>query len=97
MGKSIHRTEYRILIDQLRQAREAAGLTQGEVATALGWPQSTLSHVEGGSRRLDVVEFTDYCRTIKVDALKQFGEFLKRVESAPLHNASANRDTEDDG
>jgi transcriptional regulator with XRE-family HTH domain len=41
---------------RLREAREAAGLSQTEVAKALGKRQSWVSNTETGERRLDVVE-----------------------------------------
>jgi transcriptional regulator with XRE-family HTH domain len=40
----------------LRAAREAAGLTQREVARRLVITQSTISELENGQRRLDVAE-----------------------------------------
>jgi transcriptional regulator with XRE-family HTH domain len=38
-------------------ARKAAGITQVELAERLGKPQSFVSKVERGERRLDVIEF----------------------------------------
>jgi len=46
-------TQFRL---KLRQAREEAGLTQVEVAKALGKAQSFVSKMESGERRVDVVE-----------------------------------------
>lgn len=82
MPKSIYRDEYRVLIELIRAARERAGVTQGAVAAAFGRPQSTLSHVEAGSRRLDVVEFVDYCRVVGADPRAVFDEFLRRIEKS---------------
>ncbi|QNM96725.1 helix-turn-helix domain-containing protein [Chitinimonas koreensis] len=80
MPKSIYREEYRVLVDLLREARERTGITQGTLADAFGWPQSTLSHLERGSRRIDVVEFIDYCRYVGIDPQATFAEFLHRSE-----------------
>ncbi len=80
VSKSIYRDEYRVLIDLLREAREQAGVTQGQVAKAFERPQSTLSHIERGSRRLDLVEFLDYCKALGADPVGLFAEFLVRVE-----------------
>ena len=44
------------MAEKLRAAREAAGLTQREVARRLTIPQSTVSELENGQRRLDVAE-----------------------------------------
>ncbi|MCR6625346.1 MAG: helix-turn-helix domain-containing protein [Pseudoxanthomonas sp.] len=56
-SKTIYRAEYRELIERLRGRREKIGLSQSEVARALGWPQQRLSAIEAGARRLDVMEF----------------------------------------
>lgn len=55
--KTIYSTAYRRLVTRLRECREAAGISQSELAAALGWPQQRLSAVETGARRLDVIEF----------------------------------------
>ena len=56
MSRGVHNREYRILRRLLRELREAAGLTQTQVAEALGMHQSYVSKYETGERRLDVVE-----------------------------------------
>lgn len=48
--------EYRQFLKRLRAAREAAGLTQADVARLLGKPQSFVSKSESGERRVDPVE-----------------------------------------
>lgn len=55
--KTIYSTEYRRLVDQLREKRVAMGLSQTALAKELGWAQQKLSAVEAGARRLDVMEF----------------------------------------
>ncbi|MFC3815039.1 helix-turn-helix domain-containing protein [Lysobacter sp. GCM10012299] len=55
--KTIYRVDYRELIKRLRDRREELGLSQSEIARALGWPQQRLSAVEAGARRLDIIEF----------------------------------------
>lgn len=55
--KTIYSTAHRKLVARLRALREDAGLSQSDLAKVLGWPQQRLSAVEGGARRLDVIEF----------------------------------------
>jgi transcriptional regulator with XRE-family HTH domain len=55
--KTIYQEVYRQLVSALRSRREECGYSQGEVARALGWSQQTLSAIEAGARRLDVLEF----------------------------------------
>ncbi|HEV3261399.1 MAG TPA: helix-turn-helix transcriptional regulator [Gemmataceae bacterium] len=70
MQKSQHTREYRRLLAALRQAREKAGLTQGEVAERLGTYASFISKCESGERRIDVVELAALCRVYGADLFK---------------------------
>lgn len=63
--KSIHSAQYRALLVRMRAAREARGITQQELARRLGKPQSYVSKIEMGERRLDVVEFMHFMRAIE--------------------------------
>ena len=54
-----HSTAYRYLLDRLRTARMEAGLTQVQVASALERPQSFMSKLESGERRLDPIELNE--------------------------------------
>jgi transcriptional regulator with XRE-family HTH domain len=49
------------------EARVAKGVTQIELAELLGRPQSFVSKVEGGDRRLDVIEFLQIITALNVD------------------------------
>lgn len=57
MPRSLHSEDYRTLTAILLEARKSAGLTQQQVADRLGKPQSFVAKVEGGERRIDLVEF----------------------------------------
>lgn len=61
MRKSRYTKKYGRLLQLLREARERAGLTQGEVAHRFGAYASFVSKVESGERRLDVVELAEFC------------------------------------
>lgn len=65
MEKTIYRYEYRAFRQRLRRARAEAGLTQEEVAKELNKPQSYVSKVESGERRIDVVELKDFSKIYK--------------------------------
>jgi DNA-binding transcriptional regulator YiaG len=56
MTKSAQSARYKRFLAKLRASREDAGLTQTDVARALGRPQSFVSKCESGERRVDVVE-----------------------------------------
>jgi DNA-binding transcriptional regulator YiaG len=70
MRKSQHTGEYHKLLQALRAAREAVGLTQGQVARRLGTYASFVSKCESGERRLDVLELVDLCRLYKLDPVE---------------------------
>ena len=57
---------YESLQKALVEARQSKGLTQTEIATRLGKPQSFVSKYESGERRLDVVEFLKVCQALSV-------------------------------
>lgn len=57
-----HSPRYRAFLSKLRRARQEAGLTQADVATALHRPQSFVSKCESGERRVDVTELEDFAK-----------------------------------
>ena len=59
MSKSIHSNEYKKVIEKLREARIEAVLKQGEVAEKFKKPQSYISKIEGGERRIDIAELKE--------------------------------------
>lgn len=62
--KSIHRKEYRELLAALALARKEAGMTQAELAKKLKKPQSYISKIENGERRLDVMELMEIAKVV---------------------------------
>lgn len=55
--KTIYQQAYRTVIQTLRERRESLGITQTALSVHLGWPQQTVSAIEAGARRLDLLEF----------------------------------------
>lgn len=66
--EALHDKEYRRFVAQLRKAREESGLSQQAVADAMGRSQRFVSRCETGERRVDVIEFRDFCRVYKLPA-----------------------------
>ena len=52
------------------QARKDANLTQAELAQRLNRRQAFISRIERGERRIDVIEFLDLARALRIDAPK---------------------------
>lgn len=64
---SLHSDEYRRFVEALRAAREAAGVTQKDLAARLGMEQPYVSKYEKGRQRLDVIEFLRIAAALKFD------------------------------
>ena len=60
----------------LKQWRIDAGLTQRSIGERLRKPNSYVSKVEAGDRRIDPLEFVQWCRACGVDPLKKLEEYL---------------------
>ena len=76
-AKSIHKAEYQILLQKLRDIRTRAGLTQAEVSEALERSQSYVSDIERGVRRMDLLQLRDYCEACGV----RLSTFVKQLEA----------------
>lgn len=68
--------EYERFRALLVEARLGAGMTQSEVASELGQPQSYVSKYERGERRLDVVEFLKVARIIGFNPIDMISELM---------------------
>lgn len=78
MTKAIYRPEYEVFLRHLKQLRIESGLTQAECSAALGRPQSFISDVERGVRRLDIVQLRDLCLVLGTD-LTSFSKAYERA------------------
>ncbi len=78
MTKAIYRREHVIFLEVLKRMRVESGMTQAQCSAALGRPQSFMSDVEGGVRRLDTVQLRDLCLVLG----KSLTSFSKAYEDA---------------
>lgn len=84
MSKTIYRPEHAVLLSLLKNHRKAAGLTQVQCSKALDRPQSFMSDVESGTRRLDIVQLRDLCKVLGIglqDLIAEFEESLSSDEA----------------
>lgn len=93
MAKTLYRRENELFREHLRAAREDAGLTQSDLARAIGRTQVFVSHVERGVRRLDAVELLEICRAMGVDLTAFIAEFQQAADALPKRRPSLARPT----
>ena len=85
MTKSVFTARYARFRQLLVEARVAAALSQGELASRLERPQSYVSKYERGERRLDVVELLEITRVLGIDSAK----LLAQLEATPAGDEPA--------
>jgi transcriptional regulator with XRE-family HTH domain len=74
--------EFRALLRELRVGKR---LTQADVAERLRLPQSYVSKVETGERRMDFVETGAFCEAMGVDLSVFAKMFSQRVTGGSAH------------
>lgn len=77
--KSMHAGARQILLGLLVKARKDAGMTQQQLAKKLHHPQSFVSKIESGERRLNVIEFLEVCRVLGIDPFV----LMRKIEARP--------------
>lgn len=85
MDKSLYSVERQILLELLREARSAAGISQTKLAASLEWTQGMVSKAEKGDRTLDAVELREWVGHLGQD-LTAFIELWEQRIAA--HHAS---------
>lgn len=76
MPRSRSSPRYARLAQLLTEAREAAGLTQVQLASRLRRPQSFVSKIESGERRIDLIELLEIADAIGADVGDLIGSVL---------------------
>jgi hypothetical protein len=71
------RTEHNQRLTEAK--RKATGLNQTELGKKLGWSQQKVSEYEDGKRRIDVVQFIQFCEVLDEDPLEMLAEVLRRL------------------
>ena len=72
MSKTLGTSRHRALIAFLTEKRHAAGMSQSDLAKALGEYQSFVARMESGQRRVDVIEYENLARILKFDVQEFF-------------------------
>jgi len=66
--------------ERLREARKAAGLSQGQVAKLLEMHRPTISEIEAGNRRVSAEELVKFAETYDVTVSWLLGESAEQLE-----------------
>ncbi|MBL0726614.1 helix-turn-helix domain-containing protein [Piscinibacter sp. HJYY11] len=85
MPKSLYSRHNEIFLALLRDSRESVQLRQSDLAHLLGRHQATVSRVESGERRLDVLQLRQWLAALGVDFPTFMNELDRRLgDSAVL-------------
>ena len=68
------------LVAAVVQLRKNAGLTQRQLAEALGREQNLIGRIETGQRRIDLVEWVGICRACKVDPEVEIAKLVRQIK-----------------
>jgi len=67
MAKSLHSKRQQVLVAAIAEQRRAKGLSQAQVAKALGRHQPFIANIESGERRVDLLELLALADLIELD------------------------------
>lgn len=84
--KHLRSRAHRHLCAVLATARRDAGLTQRELATKLRRPRSYVANIEIGERRIDVLEFIELSKVLRIDPQKLFKRVLLQADRSYLNS-----------
>ncbi|RBP38588.1 helix-turn-helix protein [Roseimicrobium gellanilyticum] len=82
MRKAVHSALSKIFCDRVRALREKAGMTQRDLAEALGREHGMVARIELGERRVDLVEAYELFKALKVDPVRETAVLMKRFAEA---------------
>jgi len=80
--KTINTKEYKALLKTLYDFRISANMKQIDLANILNVPQSFISKIEIGERRLDLVELREITRAMDISMIDFVKEFEKNITNS---------------
>lgn len=83
-----HTGHYEVLCGFLSNLRKEQSITQQELASRLGKPQSFVSKVESGERKVDVVEFIEIVSVLKLDPVEELSKFCQALSPSKVTRPS---------
>ena len=70
-----------VLAAAVAEMRAGAGMTQRQLAAAVGREQSFIGRIEMGQRRVDLVEWVTICRACGTNPETEIAALVKRISS----------------
>ena len=78
MKKAIYSSDGKILCNWLKEQRVQAGLTMRDLGDKMDLHHSIIGRIELGERRLDVVEWIQYCEALNADPFECLELLVKK-------------------
>ncbi len=78
MRKPLQQAYRRCLADHIKLLREKAGMTQRDLAKALGREHGMVARIELSERRLDLGECYELFKVLGVDPIKELPKVLRK-------------------
>lgn len=82
MNKPLHGKRSKIFCEHVRSLREKAGMTQRELAIALGREHGMVARIELGERRVDMIEAFDLFEALGADPSTEVQELMRKFKLA---------------
>lgn len=83
MKKSVHGKLSKLFCDRIRSLRETAGMTQRDLAEALGREHGMVARIELGERRVDFVEAYELFKVLGADPAKESASLMAEFSDKP--------------
>lgn len=82
MKKTLNTKESKILLEMLYQLRSSSGIRQSDLAQLLKVPQSFISKLESGERRIDLIELRAILKCLNTNLIEFITELEKRLNES---------------
>jgi transcriptional regulator with XRE-family HTH domain len=82
MKKTLNTKESKILLEMLYQLRSSSGIRQSDLAQMLKVPQSFISKIESGERRIDLIELRAILKCLNTNLAEFISELEKRLNES---------------
>jgi transcriptional regulator with XRE-family HTH domain len=87
VAKSTASARYQHLLSVLEEARTKQGLLQRDLGKKMGKPQSFISKVERGERRIDPAELVDFCFALGINP----SDIIQELAAIPSENTTSKK------